>query len=172
MKDEIARVRIDSETGQFLDINLSEKGLRFRCKRCATYCCKLGGPFLTKEDMAQIESVGYKACEFVEDSKGKYGELLMTSAMKNKEDGSCVFLRLDEKRKAYECSIYEIRPVLCRLFPFEIKIVGVGSFLLKILPCNGLNDANGELVNKRFIIKHLLEKNHEHLLKLTELVQL
>jgi len=169
----IAEVKLDPETAQLLDIRLFERSLRFKCKRCAIYCCKLGGPCLTKEDIEQIESVGHKTSEFVEDSKRKYGNhSLMTSAMKNRKDGSCIFLRTDEKRNAYECSIYEIRPILCRLFPFEIKRIDISSFLLKILPCNGLNDADGELVNKRFIVKHLLEKNHEHLLKLTEMVQL
>jgi Fe-S-cluster containining protein len=172
LKEEIARVRIDPETGQFLDIRLFEKGLRFKCKRCAIYCCKLGGPCLTKEDIEQMESAGYKTGEFVEDSERKYGNYSMTSAMKNRKDGPCIFLRTDEKRNTYECSIYEIRPILCRLFPFGIKRIDISSFLLKILPCNGLNDADGELVNKRFIVKHLLEKNHERLLKLIKLVQL
>jgi hypothetical protein len=121
MKDEIARVRIDSETGQFLDISLSEKGLRFRCKKCAIYCCKLGGPFLTKEDIAQIESVGYKACEFVEDSKRKYGELLMTSAMKNREDGSRVFLRLDEKEKLTSVQSMRLDPYSVGFFPLRSR---------------------------------------------------
>jgi Fe-S-cluster containining protein len=172
LKEEIARVKIDPKTGQFLDIRLFERSLRFECKRCAIYCCKLGGPCLTKEDIEQIESAGYKTSEFVEDSKRKYGEPLMTSEMKNRKDGSCIFLRTDEKRNTYKCSIYEIRPILCRLFPFEIKRIDISSFFLKILPCNGLNDTYGEFVNKRFIVKRLLEKNHEHLLKLTELVQL
>ena len=171
LKEEIAIVRINPETGQFLDIHLFEKGLRFKCKRCATYCCKLGGPCLTKEDIEQIESSGHKTNEFVADSGRKYGNYPMTSEMRNRKDGSCIFLRTDKKRNTYECSIYEIRPVLCRLFPFEIKGIDISSFLLKILPCNGLNDADGELVNERFVAKHLLEKNHKHLLKLTELVQ-
>jgi Fe-S-cluster containining protein len=119
-----------------------------------------------------MESAGYRINEFVEDSKRKYGELLMTSAMKNREDGSCIFLRTDEKRNTYECSIYEIRPTLCRLFPFEIERIDISSFLLKILPCNGLNDADGELVNKRFIVRHLLENDYEHLLKFIKPVQL
>ena len=128
---------------------------------------------MTKEDIEQIESAGHKTSEFVEDSKREYGShSLMTTVMKNREDGSCIFLRTDENRNAYECSIYEIRPILCRLFPFEIKRIEIGSFLLKILPCNGLNDADGGLVNKRFVVKHLLENNYEHLLKFIELVRL
>ena len=172
LKEDIAKVKLDPETGQFLDVRLFDRSLRFRCKRCAIYCCKLGGPCLTKEDIEQIESVGHKTSEFVQDSKREYGShSLLTSAMKNRKDGSCIFLRTDEKRNAYECSIYEIRPILCRLFPFEIKRIDIGSFLLKILPCNGLNDADGELVNKKFVVKHLLENNHEHLLKFIELLQ-
>lgn len=174
LKENIAEVKLDPETGQLLDIRLFERSLRFKCKRCAIYCCKLGGPCLTKEDIEQIESVGHKIGEFVEDSKRKYGNhSLMTSAMKNRKDGSCIFLRTDEKRNAYECSIYEIRPILCRLFPFEIKRIDIGSFLFKILPyCNGLNDADGELVNKKFVVEHLLENNYEHLLKFIELFKL
>jgi len=128
---------------------------------------------LTTEDMEQIESAGYKTSEFVEYSKREYGNhSLMTNAMKNRKDGSSIFLIKNEKRNTYECSIYEIRPMLCRLFPFGIERIDIGSFLLKILPCNGLNDTNGELVNKRFIIKHLLENNHEHLLEFIKPVQL
>jgi Fe-S-cluster containining protein len=129
---------------------------------------------LTKEDIEQIESAGHKTSEFVEDSKREYGShSLMTTVMKNRKDGSCIFLRTDEKRNAYECSIYEIRPILCRLFPFEIKRIDIGSFLLKILPCcNGLNDVDGELVNKKFVVKYLLEDNYEHLLKFIQLVRL
>jgi Fe-S-cluster containining protein len=124
---------------------------------------------LSKEDIEQIESAGYRTNDFVEDSKRKYGNYSMTSAMKNRKDGSCIFLETDEKRNAYECSIYEIRPIFCRLFPFEIKRIGISSFLLNILPCNGLNDAEGESVNQRFVVKHLTESNYEHVLKFIEL---
>jgi Fe-S-cluster containining protein len=171
LKENVAKVKLDPVTGQFLDVCLFEKNLRFRCRRCAIYCCRLGGPCLTREDIRQIESVGHKTSEFVEDSKRKYGNrFLMASAMKNRKDGSCIFLRTGKKRDAYECSIYETRPILCRLFPFEIKRIENDSFL-KILPCNGLNDADGELVNERFVVKHLLENNHEQLLSLMELAQ-
>jgi len=172
LKENIAEIKLDPETGQVLDIRLFERSLQFRCKRCAS-CCKLGGPCLTKEDIKQMESAGHKISEFVEDSKREYGShSLMTSVMKNRKDGSCIFLRTDEKRTAYVCSIYEIRPILCRLYPFEIKRIDIGSFLLKILPCcNGLNDADGELVDKGFLVRYLFESNYEHLLRFIELAQ-
>jgi Fe-S-cluster containining protein len=165
----VAEFKLNLETGQLLDVHLLERNLRFKCKRCATYCCKLGGPCLTKEDIEQIESVGHRASEFVENSRRRYGNhSLMTSAMKNRKDGLCIFLRKDEERIGYQCSIYDTRPTLCRLFPFEVKRIDVGSFVLEVLPCNGLNDADGELVNNEFVVKHLLE-NNEHLLKFMEL---
>jgi Fe-S-cluster containining protein len=129
---------------------------------------------LTKEDIEQIESAGHKISEFVENSERKYGNhSLITTVMKNRKDCSCIFLRTDKERSVYECSIYEIRPIICRLFPFEIKRTDVDSLLLKILPyCNGLNDADGELVNKKFVFNHLLENNYRTLLKFIELIQL
>jgi Fe-S-cluster containining protein len=158
LKENIAKVKVDLETRQIRDIHLYERSLRFRCKRCAIYCCKLGPPNLSKEDIEQIESTGYEISEFVEDAKReRRNHSLMTGAMKSKKDGSCIFLRADEKSNVHECSIYDIRPTLCRLYPFEVKRINTDSFLLKIIPCcNGLNDADGELVNKRFV-KHLLE---------------
>ncbi len=174
LKEDIAEVKLDPKTGKLLDIRLLERSLRFRCKRCAIYCCKLGGPCLTQEDIEQIESVGYKGSAFVESSQRKYGNhSLLTSAMKNRKDGTCIFLRTDEGRNTYECSIYQTRPIICRLFPFEIRRIDIGSFLFRILPCcNGLNGADGELVNRRFLVKNLLENNYEHLLKFIELFQL
>jgi Fe-S-cluster containining protein len=58
----------------------------------------------------------------------------------------------------YECSIYDVRPVLCRLYPFDFERINSNSFLLKIIPCcKGLNNADGEPVNEKFIAKHLFE---------------
>ena len=128
MKETIAKVKVNLETGQVSDIRLYERSLRFKCKRCAIYCCKLGPPDLSKEDIEQIESAGYKISEFVEDAK-------TLCAMKSKKDGSCIFLRIDEKGNVHECSIYDVRPTLCRLYPFEVKRINTDSFLLKIIPC-------------------------------------
>jgi Fe-S-cluster containining protein len=159
LKENIAKVKMNFETRQILDIRLYERNLRFKCKRCAIYCCKLGGPNLNKEDIEQIESAGYKISEFVEDAKRQHdNQSRMTSAMKSRKDSSCIFLRTDKKSNVHECSIYDVRPALCRLYPFEIKRINTDSFLLKIIPCcNGLNDADGELVNKTFVAKHLIE---------------
>lgn len=159
LKENIARVTVNLQTRQILDIHLYERKLRFKCQRCATFCCKLGGPSLTKKDVEQIESVGYDISRFIEPTKRQYGNFsFMPSAVKTKKDGSCIFLRVNKRRNTYECSIYDIRPVLCRLYPFDFKRINDNSLLLKIIQCcKGLNDANGELVNDNFIEKHLSE---------------
>jgi len=159
LKENIAKVLVDPKTRQILDIHLYERNLRFKCQRCAIYCCKLGGPILTKKDIEQIESVGHDINEFIEIAKRQYGNFpFMPSMVKSKKDGSCIFLRKDEKGNVHKCSIYDIRPVLCRLYPFDFKKINANSFLLRIIPCcKGLNNADGEIVNNHFIAKHLLE---------------
>ena len=159
LKENIARVTLDTETRQILDIHLYERNIRFKCKRCAVYCCKLGGPSLTKKDVEQIEFVGYDQSESIEPTKRQHRNFpLMPSTIKSKKDGSCIFLRRDKKGNTYECSIYDARPTFCRLYPFDFERIDVNSFVLRIIPCcKGLNNANGEVVNDRFIAKHLLE---------------
>lgn len=159
LKENIAKVRVDLETGQIFDIQLYERNLRFKCKGCAIYCCKLGGPSLTKKDIERIESAGYDISEFSEPVKRQYRNFpLMSSTLKSKKDGLCVFLKTDKESNTYECSIYDIRPSLCRLYPFEIKRIKTDSFLLKIIPCcNGLNNLDGELVDEKFITNYLVD---------------
>ena len=159
MKENIARITVNPETKQVFDIHFYERNVRFKCKKCAIYCCKLGGPSLTKKDVDKIESVGYDTSEFTEFAKRRYGSFpVMPNAITNKKDGSCIFLRMGGQGNGYECLVYDVRPVLCRLYPFEFEKINSNSFLLKIIPCcNGLNNPDGELVNERFIAEHLIE---------------
>lgn len=84
------------------------------------------------------------------------GALVMRGSLKNREDGSCIFLKFDAERDRYECSIYDFRPILCRLYPFDFDKVGSNIFMLKFIPCcRGLNDADGKLVDEKFITSNL-----------------
>jgi len=159
LKEDIAVITVNPETRQILDIHFYERNLRSKCKRCAIFCCKLGAPGLTKKDIKQMKSAGYDISEFIEPSKRRYGNFSFTPSMvKSNKDGSCIFLKTDKKPNTYECLIYGIRPTLCRLYPFDFERINANAFLLKIIPCcKGLNNPDGELVNKSFIIKHLLD---------------
>lgn len=159
LKENIARVTVNLKTKQIRNVHLYERNLRFKCKRCAVYCCKLGGPSLTKKDIEQLESIGCDISECIEPSKRQYATFPFTSSViKNQKDGSCIFLRKHKENEVYECAIYDIRPALCRLYPFDFEKINSNSFLLKFIPCcNGLNNADGELVSKSFIEKYLLK---------------
>jgi Fe-S-cluster containining protein len=82
----------------------------------------------------------------------------MRGGLKNKEDGSCIFLKFDAEKNRYECLIYDFRPALCRLYPFDSERASHSSIILKFIPCcRGLNNPDGELVDEEFINNHLLD---------------
>lgn len=148
---------MNPKSQQTIDVTLSQH-LRFRCLRCATFCCRLGGPQLTEKDAERIRQGGYDVRDFLEpvlDREFK-GLPLMRFSLKSKGDGSCVFLRLDSTQGVYGCSIYDFRPALCRLYPFDFERIGPNVLMLRIIPCcKGLNYSNGEIVDEEFIMKHL-----------------
>ena len=159
LNETLARITINSETRQIKDLSLHQENLRFKCQRCAVFCCRLGGPWLTGKDIERIKQAGYSAKDFLKPSlNSKFKGLPISGGLKNKEDGSCIFLKFDAEKNRYECLIYVFRPALCRLYPFDFERIGSNSIMLKLIPCcRGLNNPNGELVDDEFITNHLLD---------------
>jgi Fe-S-cluster containining protein len=134
--------------------------VRFKCSRCATFCCKLGGPKLTRKDIERIKQAGYTVKDFLEPVPNNEfkGLSIMRGDLKNRKDGSCIFLKFDVKENRYACSIYDFRPALCRLYPFDFDWAGSNIILLNLIPCcRGLNLPDGDLVDEEFIANHLLD---------------
>jgi len=160
VEENIARIMVKPKTKQIVDITFYKRNFRFKCKRCATFCCKLGGANLAEKDVQRIKEAGYAMDDLLESitKRESNSPLKMKSRLGEREDGSCVFLRFDDKMKIYECSIYDVRPVLCRIYPFDFERIDSNSFMLKFIPCcKGLNSADGELVDERFISNYLLD---------------
>jgi len=158
LNENIARVIVNPKTKRVAKIILHQKHLRFKCQRCAAFCCKLGGPKLTGKDVDRIEQAGYSLEEFLESvSKNEFKGLpIMCGRLKSKEDGSCVFLSFEAEKNMYKCSIYEVRPALCRLYPFDFERINSSFFMLKFISCcKGLYKRDGELVSKSFVNKKL-----------------
>jgi Fe-S-cluster containining protein len=65
-------------------------------------------PDVSRSEQKQIEAKGFK--DFL-DRPGETGNRWM----RRKKDGSCFFLGKDNK-----CTIYSVRPAICRLEPFTI----------------------------------------------------
>lgn len=160
MNENVARIILNPENKQIVDVMVYQKNLRFKCKRCATFCCMLGGPDLTKRDIERIKQAGYETESFLRPVQNESYESMVTlhGSLKNREDGSCIFLGFNYEKRCYECTIYDTRPILCRLYPFEVEMPILNCIIIKIIPCcRGLNNADGEIVDKHFIINHLVE---------------
>jgi len=156
---EIAKIRFDPERKQILNIFLLRRDLRFKCKRCAVFCCKLGGPIVKETDLRRIAKTGLDPHKFVTPLRRGYdGQTGVIGVLKQKRDGSCIFLKYDESTRLHECRIYEARPAVCRLYPFEFIREGNETGVLRLIPCcNGLNADDGELVDRKFVKKHLID---------------
>jgi Fe-S-cluster containining protein len=160
LNENIAEVTVNPKTKRVTKIFFHQKHLRFKCQRCAVFCCKLGGPKLTEKDVNYIEQAGHRLEEFLElvSTNEFKGLPIMCDRLKSKDDGSCVFISFDVARNVYECSIFEVKPALCRLnacmHPFDFERITSTFFMLKLIPCcKGLYKRDRELVNKSFVNK-------------------
>ncbi|OPY54772.1 MAG: hypothetical protein A4E49_00783 [Methanosaeta sp. PtaU1.Bin112] len=113
--------------------------------------------YLTENDVSAIsKETGRKAEEFVDtlyDYDGCYVKIsdsghkviLDLPVMKSKEDTTCVYYRDG-------CTIYSVRPIACRLFPFRVEedTLSSGDIILNISynpTCPGVG--KGHKVDKR-----------------------
>ena len=63
--------------------------------------------------------------------------------MKKTAEGSCVFLRDDS------CSIYEVRPLICRFYPFQLQYRGNSRYVFGYTEeCPGIG--KGPQLERRF----------------------
>jgi len=148
----IAEISIEPETGNVKHIALFGNNLRFKCHRCATFCCKLGGPRLSSKDVEQLKMAGLTRAEFLDAPNG---------CLKNTVSGSCVFLKFDSQKQLYECTVYPYRPAGCRLYPFHVEKTSSDRFVLKLLPCKGINRRLGAIIDERFLIDNALGFLHD-----------
>jgi Fe-S-cluster containining protein len=66
--------------------------------------------------------------------------------MKKREDGKCVFLENDR------CTIYSLRPLICRFYPFELKVLHNRKYtFLYTEECPGIN--KGRLLSEGYFRK-------------------
>ncbi len=104
-------------------IILASRKDKFKCIQCGN-CCRFAIISLTDEDIDRIGSEGHK--DFVE--KTRLGEKKL-----KRVNGRCVF-SVDDK-----CSIYEIRPKVCREFPFQ-KLVSFIPYIHEWSCCPGIEE--------------------------------
>ena len=82
----------------------------------------------------------------------------MVGRMKNRKDGSCILLSYNYNKETCKCSVYDLRPVLCRLYPFDFRRKNPNTLILKLIPCcNGMNNSSEDVVNESFISRYILD---------------
>lgn len=91
-------------------------GVRFQCQPGCTRCCEVKGyVYLTEDDLRRAAAyLGMTAADFEERYVIRYRHLLR---LRKPQNAQCHFLT--EKG----CSIHEVKPVQCRLYPFWPELV-------------------------------------------------
>ena len=143
----IAEIQIEPGTGNVKHVSLFSDNLRFKCRRCATFCCRLGGPRLSLKDVERLRKAGLTRGQFLDATD---------ATLRNTVSGSCVLLKFDQQERFYECTVYANRPALCRLYPFHVEKTSSDRFALKLLPCRGINRRLGTIIDERFLIDNVL----------------
>jgi Fe-S-cluster containining protein len=109
------------------EVNLSfeyPKRARFECVKCAL-CCgdtedKVRAILLLKSEACSIlERTLMGIHEFAEEIQSREPYVYR---MRKTENGKCIFL------KENSCSIYQIRPLICRFYPFQLKSVANNEY--------------------------------------------
>jgi Fe-S-cluster containining protein len=122
--------------------------IRFRCTKCGI-CCgdtkeKTRHILLLKTEAEQIAKTTMQPIfKFAVKIKGKAP---YSYEMKKIENGKCIFLENDH------CTIYPMRPLICRFYPFELKAsISKKPTFLYTEECPGLN--KGRPLNKGYFRK-------------------
>ncbi len=94
-----------------IDIRPDTRGIAWNCRMCGK-CCD--SPTITKKDIANIcgyLNISFEECvkKYLKYFDGLKGEL-------RDINGKCVFL------KNNRCSIYKVRPLICRIRPYSTQL--------------------------------------------------
>lgn len=126
-------------------------GVRFRCIECGI-CCgdtkeKTRHVLLLKTEAEQIATATLQPIsKFAVKIKDKapYSYEMRKTA----DEGKCVFL------KKNRCTIYSVRPLICRFYPFELKILNSQKYtFLYTEECPGIN--KGQILSENYFRKLL-----------------
>ncbi len=122
--------------------------IRFRCVKCGT-CCgdtkeKTRHILLLRAEAEQIATATLQSTsEFTVEIRDKAP---YSYEMKKTEDGKCVFLENNC------CTIYTVRPLICRFYPFELKMAQDQKYTFLYTPeCSGIN--KGPMLDENYFRK-------------------
>jgi Fe-S-cluster containining protein len=135
-------------------VNFSYPKVRFECLKCALCCgdtkARARHILLLKKEVERIsEATSKTLIEFAEKIEGH--SPYVYEMRKTSQNGKCVFL------KDSRCTIYQLRPVICRFYPFELKVTKDEEHEFSFTEeCLGIR--RGKMLKKRYfsdLIKQL-----------------
>jgi Fe-S-cluster containining protein len=119
----------------------------FQCPIKCDACCRRSiGPGLTEMDYQRI---CWKTSQ--SDVAEKRDHPLFPYQLKTRE-GACLFLN-----NQAQCSIYSIRPILCRLYPLQLHFQWNGKLLWCLEHCPGVGSEKGIALEGAYLESLLLE---------------
>ncbi|MSR28553.1 MAG: YkgJ family cysteine cluster protein [Phycisphaerales bacterium] len=123
-------------------ISLSTPGQRYSCHGCGN-CCRDFTVQLRQEDRDRLERQGWRArlgTDPVVVFRGSH-------YLRQREDGSCVFLAQDGRCQVHAEFGFDEKPVACRLFPFMLSPTGSLVRMGVSFACQSVVENKGALVN-------------------------
>lgn len=137
-------------------MNFNYPKVRFECLKCALCCgdtkTRVRRILLLKKETERIsEATSKTITEFAERIKGH--SPYVYEMRKTAQNGKCVFLKDDR------CIIYTLRPVICRFYPFELKVTKDGGHEFCFTEeCLGIR--KGKMLKKEYF-NDLLKQLHQ-----------
>lgn len=126
---------------------LSFSNLAFQCLVNCDACCRRSiGPGLTKKDCERIAQHASHH-DFAEERDHPLFPYLLKA-----RQGTCTFLNANGK-----CSIYSVRPLLCRLYPLQLHFQWDGKLLWCLEHCPGVDIRKGVRLYGTYLESLLLE---------------
>lgn len=135
------------------------KDIRFRCNKC-TLCCgdakaRVRHILLLKKEAERISEITSKSAEmFATEIEGH--EPYVYEMIKTEEKGKCFFL------KENKCTIYNLRPLICRFYPFQLSPAKGGKYkFFCTKECPGIG--KGKKLGKNHfenLFQHAWEQTH------------
>lgn len=135
--------------------NFWHKGLQFQCHRCGNCCTFPGGAvYASKGEFRKIaKHLGISFEQFLEQYTEEIDGYV---SLKSVPEGPCIFYD-------HGCSIYEVRPIQCRTFPFwDDLLKSQTRWSEQAKTCQGID--KGRVWSKKEI-KEQLKAKKENLLK-------
>jgi len=121
--------------------------VRFRCVKCGICCGDTKEKtrhiiLLTPEADQVSKTTSQPISQFAVKIKGREP---YSYEMKKREDGKCVFLENNH------CTVYQVRPLICRFYPFELSSSDGKYSFLYTEECPGIN--KGRMLSEAYFRK-------------------